>query len=75
MFVSPPNPNPNPLSDGIGRQDHCGVIRVEPFLNEIGALIKEAPEILLSFPSGSVVKSLLANADDIRGTVKISLIF
>ena len=50
-------------------------MRVEPFLNEIGALIKEAPESFFSFPSGSVVKNLLANAGDIRGTVEISLTF
>jgi len=75
MFVSPQNSNPNPQSDGIGTQDHWGVMRVEPFLNEIGALIKEAPESFFSFPSGSVVKNLLANAGDIRGTVEIALTF
>ena len=50
-------------------------MRVELFLNEIGALIKEAPESFFGFPRGSVVKNLLANAGDIRGTVKISLTF
>ena len=59
----------------LGDRTIVGVVRVEPFRNEIGTLIKEAPESFLGFQSGSVVKNLLANAGDIRGTVKISLIF
>ena len=59
----------------LGHRTIGGVMRVEPFLNEIGALIKEAPESFFSFPSGSVVKNLLANAGDIRGTVEIALTF